>query len=401
MSSPDEQLRLLCEDAAEVIPVDELATKLRSGRPLRVKLGLDPTAEHVTLGWAVVLRKLRQFQNLGHTAVLIIGDFTAQIGDPSGKDETRPMLTKAQVDEHAAHVLRQFDKIVSPDNLEIRRNSEWLEPLGVVGLLNVATHYTVARMLERNDFAERYTQGSPISIREFMYPLLQGYDSIAVRADVELGGTDQHFNLIVGRHLQRAHEQEPQVVLTMPLLEGTDGVKKMSQSLGNYIGITEPPDEMYGKLMGVPDELMWKYLLLTTDLSPDEVQLYKGDVEAGIERPERVKRTLAWKVVNLYHGEDAANAAAERFNKVFVAREVPEGIPETRIPETCVTEGNVFIPSLLKELGLASSTSEARRLIDQKGVHLDGRPIDAETMAVGELRGRVLRKGKREFRQLS
>lgn len=394
IASPDEQLELLCADAADVIPRDELAAKLKLGRPLRVKLGLDPTADHVTLGWAVVLRKLRQFQDLGHTAVLIIGDFTAQIGDPSGKDETRPMLTRVQVDAHAEHVLRQFDLILSKDNLEIRRNSEWLAPLGVAGLLEVSTHYTVARMLERNDFAERYAEGAAISMREFMYPLLQGYDSVAVESDVELGGTDQHFNLLVGRQLQRAYGQEAQVLLEMPLLEGTDGVKKMSQSLGNYIGITEPPDEIFGKLMRVPDELMEKYFMLSTDLTTEEV--------ARLEpAPQLRKRVLAGEVVKLYHGADAAAAAAERFDRVFVDHELPEDIVEMAIPQSCVTDGVVYVPALLKELGLAASASDGRRLVAQGGVHVNGRPIEDENVAASELGGRVLRVGKRRFVRLT
>ena len=392
----DEQLKILTANVAEVIPADELAAKLALGRPLRVKLGLDPTAKHVTLGWAVVLRKLRQFQDLGHTAVLIVGDFTAQIGDPSGKDETRPMLSKEEVDEHARNVLEQFDLIMSPDRLEIRRNSEWLEPLGVAGLLEVSTHYTVARMLERHDFAERFEEGSAISLREFMYPLLQGYDSIAVEADIELGGNDQHFNLIVGRHLQRAYGQEPQVVMTMPLLEGTDGVKKMSQSLGNYIGITEPPDEIFGKLMRVPDELMGKYFRLVTDLADADIARLEDE-----EPPHKRKRALAHQVVRMYHGEAAARDAAQRFDQIFVAHEVPEDVPGAEIPSALVKDGVVHVPLLLKELGLVGSTSEGRRLIAQRGVHLNGDAIEDEDLQVADLRGGVLQVGKRKFVRLT
>lgn len=375
-----------------MIPADELKAKIASGRPLRVKLGLDPTAQHVTLGWAVVLRKLRRFQDLGHTAVLIVGDFTARIGDPSGKDETRPMLTKDEVDEHADHLLGQFDKILLADNLEVRRNSEWLEPLGVEGLLEVSTHYTVARMLERNDFAERYEAQEPISMREFMYPLLQGYDSIAVRADVEIGGTDQHFNLLVGRHLQRAYDQEPQVVMTMPLLEGTDGVKKMSQSLGNYIGITEDPDEMFGKLMRVPDGLMGKYFRLTTALNEEEIERLSSDLP-----PQKLKRALAHQVVCLYHGEEAAKAAAERFDRIFVEGETPTDVPEMKLPDG---EDDVHLPKLLKDLGMASSTSAARRLISQRGVHVDGQALSSEDVPAEALRGKVMRVGKHRFVRL-
>lgn len=390
-----DQMKLLLADAAEVIPEEEFADKLASDRPLRVKLGLDPTAEHVTLGWAVVLRKLRQFQDMGHTAVLIIGDFTAQIGDPSEKNESRPMLTKEEVDAHAERVLAQFDLILSPERLEIRRNSEWLEPLGVAGLLTVATHYTVARMLERNDFAERFAQGSAISMREFMYPLLQGYDSVAVQADVELGGTDQHFNLIVGRHLQRAYGQEPQVLLEMPILEGTDGVRRMGQSLGNYIGITEPPDEIFGKLMRIPDGVMDNYFRLTTDLPDAEIAKLTDELP-----PQALKRVLASEVVKLYHGEKAAVAAAERFDRVFVEHRVPEDVARASIPDDCVRDGEVQIPNLLKALGLVSSTSVARQKIGQGGVYLDGVAITSLTLPADDLRGHVLQVGKRRFVRL-
>lgn len=392
----EEQLEILTAHVTDVIPADALAAKLALGRPLRVKLGLDPTAKHVTLGWAVVLRKLRQFQDLGHTAVLIVGDFTAQIGDPSGRDETRPMVSRAEVDRHAENVLGQFDKILSADRLEIRRNSEWLEPLGVGGLLDVSTHYTVARMLERHDFAGRFEEGSAISLREFMYPLLQGYDSIAVEADIELGGNDQHFNLIVGRHLQRAYGQDPQVVMTMPLLEGTDGVKKMSQSLGNYIGIAEPPNEIFGKLMRVPDELMGKYFRLVTDLAEADIVRLEDS-----EPPHKRKRALAHQVVRMYHGEAAAKEAAQRFDQIFVAHEAPDDVPQAKVPPALVKDGNVHVPLLLKELGLADSTSEGRRLISQRGVHLNGDAIENEDVSVGELRDAVLQVGKRKFVRLT
>jgi tyrosyl-tRNA synthetase len=386
----DETSSFLRRNAAEVLPLDEFEAKLAKGRPLRIKLGLDPTAEHVTLGWAVVLRKLREFQDRGHTAVLIVGDFTAQIGDPSGKDETRPMLSKEQVDAYAQRVLKQFDLILSKENLEIRRNSEWLEDLGTVGLMKVATNYTVARMLERNDFSERYSKGEAISMREFLYPLLQGYDSVAVEADIELGGTDQHFNLMVGRHLQRAMGQEPQVVFEMPLIEGTDGVQKMSQSLGNYIGVTEAPEEMFGKLMSVPDGLMEKYLRLTTTVSEDEVAEILG------APPQDAKRTLAAEVVRLYHGDEAAAAAREHFDRVFVAHEVPEDAPQHEI----AADGDIFIPQLLQDIGFTTSNSEGRRLLDQGGIHLGDEVVREENVAAARLRGQVLKKGKRSFVRL-
>lgn len=396
MTSVDEQLRLLCENAAEVIPVEELEAKLKLGRPLRVKLGLDPTAGDVTLGWSVPLRKLRRFQDLGHTAVLIVGDYTAQIGDPSDRESTRPMRTQDEVEAHASQVLDQFSLVLSEQNLEVRRNSEWLEALGTTGLLQLSTHYTVARMLERDDFAKRFAGGVPISVREFLYPLLQAYDSVAVQADVELGGTDQHFNLMVARHVQRVYGQEPQVVMTMPLIEGTDGVHAMSQSRGNYIGVTESPDQMFGKLMRVPDEVMGKYLRLTTDLATHEISA----LEARLP-PQELKRVLAKEVVKLYHGDQAAATAAERFDLIFVEGEIPQDVPESAIPHACVSDGVVFMPQLLKELGLVGSNGEGRRLIEQGGVSIGGDKVSSESVPVSELRGRVLRIGKHRFVRLT
>jgi tyrosyl-tRNA synthetase len=393
--TPDEQLHALTWNAAEVIPRDEFEAKLRLGRPLRVKLGLDPTAGDVTLGWTVVLRKLRAFQDLGHTAVLIVGDYTAQIGDPSERESTRPMLSAEEVEANVQRVLEQFSLVVAAENLEIRRNSEWLAPLGTTGILQLATHYTVARTLERDDFANRFAAGAPISVRELLYPLLQGYDSVAVRADIELGGTDQHFNLMVGRHLQRVYEQEPQIVLTMPLIEGTDGVHAMSQSRGNYIGITESPDEIFGKLMRLPDELMRKYFRLTTDLPLEEIE----SIESGL-RPEAAKRKLAHRVVGLYHGAAAADAALERFDRIFKEREIPQDVPEVALPADCVSDGEVDVPRLLKAIGLASSTSDARRALSQRGVHLDDETLTDERVVKERLVGRVLRRGKRRFARL-
>jgi tyrosyl-tRNA synthetase len=295
-------LATLTAGAAEIVPRDGLGAKLALGRPLRVKLGLDPTAPSVTLGWAVVLRKLRQFQDLGHIAVLIVGDFTARVGDPSGKSETRPRLSKEEVDGYAERLLEQFRIVLSPERLEVRRNSEWLEPMDMEGILRLTASTTVARMLERDDFATRYEANQPISLTEFMYPLLQGYDSVAVRADVELGGTDQLFNLLVGRDLQREAGQEPQIALTMPLLEGLDGVQKMSQSLGNYVGVAEPADEQYGKLMSIPDGLIGRYLRLTAGVDDLDVEAIETGLAGGGLRPVEQKRRLARAVVDLYHG---------------------------------------------------------------------------------------------------
>jgi len=399
-----EDLPSLLAGSAEVVPAEELERKLSLGRPLRVKLGLDPTAPVVTLGWAVVLHKLRQFQDAGHTAVLIVGDFTAQVGDPSGKTETRPRLSEEEVRGYAERLLDQFWKILDPERTEVRYNAEWLEPMGMEAILRLTASTTVARMLERDDFAKRYAQGKPISIMEFLYPLLQGMDSVAVEADVELGGRDQTFNLLVGRDLQRAYEQEPQVALTTPLLVGTDGVQKMSQSVGNYIGITDPPDEMFGKLARVPDELIGDYRLLTLDFFRDPAEaerVVKGLADGSLD-PWAEKRRLAREVVDLYQGDGAGAAAEARFDRVHRERELPEEIPEVAIPPDVIVGGSVYLPALLALLGLADSNSHARRLIEQGGVRLGGEPVsgDALELPVAELRGLVLQVGRRGFARL-
>jgi tyrosyl-tRNA synthetase len=396
-------LAILASGAADIVPRDGLEAKLALDRPLRVKLGLDPTAPAVTLGWAVVLRKLREFQDLGHIAVLIVGDFTARVGDPSGRSETRPRLTKEAVDGYAARLLEQFRAILSSDRLEVRRNAEWLEPMGMEEILRLTASTTVARMLERDDFAKRYSANQPISLMEFMYPLLQGYDSVAVEADIELGGTDQLFNLLVGRDLQRDAGQDPQVALTMPLLEGLDGVQKMSQSLGNYVGIAEPPDEQFGKLMSIPDGLIVRYLRLATALPPAEVDAVEEGLADGSRRPLEEKRRLALEVVDLYHGPGSGAAAQDRFDRVHRARELPEEIENAPIPDGVVSEGTVWLPKLLVGLGRAGSNGEARRLIEQGGVRLDGEVItDAGVeLPLEALRGRVLQVGRRWFGRLS
>lgn len=399
-----EDLPSLLAGSAEVVPAEELERKLTLGRPLRVKLGLDPTAPVVTLGWAVVLHKLRQFQDAGHTAVLIVGDFTAQVGDPSGKTETRPRLSQEEVRGYAERLLDQFWRILDPERTEVRYNAEWLEPMSMEEILRLSASTTVARMLERDDFAKRYAEGKPISIMEFLYPLLQGMDSVAVEADVELGGRDQTFNLLVGRDLQREFDQEPQVALTTPLLVGTDGVQKMSQSLGNYIGITDPPDEMFGKLARVPDELIPTYRLLALDFFRDPTEA--GRVEKGLEDGSLEawdeKRRLAREVVDLYHGQGSGAGAEERFERVHRERELPEEVPNLAIPPDLVIDGRVYLPKLLAVLGLADSNSHARRLIEQGGVRLDGQPVDGDALELpaNELKGRVLQVGRRGFARL-
>jgi tyrosyl-tRNA synthetase len=398
MAEPEVRARLLA-CAAEIVPAEGLDEKLALGRPLRVKLGLDPTAEHVTLGWAVVLHKLRQFQDAGHTPVLIVGDFTARIGDPSGRSETRPRLAPDVVRRHADRLLDQFWRILDRGRTEVRFNSEWLESLGTEGVLDLAASATVARMLERDDFAKRFAAGKPISILEFLYPLLQGYDSVAVEADVELGGTDQLFNLLVGRDLQRDAGQEPQVALTMPLLVGTDGVHKMSQSLGNYVGIVDDPDEMFGKLARVPDELIGEYRRLTLDFfgDPSESERVARGLAEGSLGAWDEKRRMASEVVDLYHGPGEGAAARERFDRVHRERELPEEVTEVAIPDEVVADGRVALPRLLVRLGLAESNADARRKIEQGGVRIDGEPVSELDVDRSTVAGRVLSVGRRRF----
>jgi tyrosyl-tRNA synthetase len=397
-------LPALLAGPADVVPEQGLRDKLALGRPLRVKLGLDPTASDVTLGWAVVLRKLRQFQDAGHVAVLIVGDFTARVGDPSGKSETRPRLSSEEVRGHAGRLLDQFWLVLDRERTEVRHNSEWLEPLDMEGILRLTASYTVARMLERDDFAKRYESGRPISIMEFLYPLLQGMDSVAVEADVELGGSDQRFNLLVGRDLQREYGQEPQVALTMPLLVGTDGIQKMSQSLGNYVAITEDPDDMFGKLVRVPDERIADYRRLTLDFfaDPAESDRVAAGLASGSLDPWAEKRRLAREVVELYHGAGSGAEAERRFDAVHREGAVPEDVAEVAVPPEAVRDGRVWLPRLLVSIGLSTSNAEARRLIEQQGVRLDGEPVadpDSE-VAVADLRGRVVQVGRRSFVRL-
>lgn len=399
MSSPEvaDQLARLTRRAEHVVRVDELRDKLASGAPLRVKLGLDPTARHVTLGWAVPLRKLRQFQDEGHTVVLIIGDFTARIGDPSGKNETRPRLTKEEVGINAEACLAQLMDILSAENLEVRYNSEWLEPMDLGDLLSLTSKYTVAQMLERDDFSKRFKAQRPISLIEFMYPLLQGYDSVAVESDVELGGTDQLFNLLVGRDLQRAYGQTPQVALTMPLLEGLDGVQKMSQSLGNYVGVREAPEEMFGKLMSIPDRVVGRYASLASDLEDEVVTALEEKVARGGPAAGDAKRAVARAIISIYHGAPAAEGAEASFDRQFRHGAVPSDIPEHAVPADAVADGKLSLPAAMVTLGLASSRGEARRLIKGGGVKLDGVTVGSEEIPAEGLSGKVLQIGKRRF----
>ena len=392
------QLERLTRRAEHVVRSEDLAERLESGKKLRVKLGLDPTVGAVTLGWAVPLQKLRQFQDEGHTVVLILGDFTARIGDPSGKSETRPQLSKEEVAANAEACLIQLKDILSEDNLEVRYNSEWLEPLDLPDLLKLTSNYTVAQMLERDDFAKRYADNRPISLVEFMYPLMQGYDSVAVEADVELGGTDQLFNLLVGRDLQRAYGQEPQIALTMPLLVGTDGVQKMSQSLGNFIGIRESPEDIFGKVMSIPDHLVEQYGALATNLPDDEVKRLTDMAGAGGPEAGEAKRAVARAVVALYHGPDAAARAEEAFDRQFKQHQVPDEVPERTLPDDSILDnGRVNLPAALAGLELVSSRGEARRLMKQGGVRIDGEQVEDEEVERSRLAGAILQVGKRRF----
>jgi tyrosyl-tRNA synthetase len=395
----DAQIRVLTSGAVDVITEADLRRKLARGTPLRAKLGIDPTASDIHLGFAVVLRKLRQFQELGHVAVLIIGDFTAQVGDPSGKSATRPRLTKDEVEAHATTYVEQVRRILLPDRLEIRRNSEWLGAMGIEDVLRLSARTTVARMLERNDFAQRYRDGVPISVMEFLYPLLQGWDSVMVRADVELGGTDQLFNNLVGRTLQEQEGQEGQVVLTTPLLEGLDGHQKMSKSLGNYVGIAEPAAEQFGKLMSLPDTLMPRYFLLTTGWHPDRVEEVTAALAAGDLAAVEAKRLLARTVVDLYHGEGAGPEAEAAFDRVFRRHDAPPEMPEFVLAPDPGSDGTVRLAALLHDAGLVQSNREGARMITQGAVKRDGEPVtDPElTVAVGELDGAVLQVGKRKW----
>ena len=390
--------------AAQIVPAGGLEQKLSLGRPLRVKLGLDPTAPAVTLGWAVVLRKLRQFQDAGHTAVLIVGDFTARVGDPSGRSETRKRLSKDEVDGFTERLLdpvREGPRHGATPRSGGTRNGSSRSGWKTSSASPPST--TVARMLERDDFAGRFAAGEPISLMEFLYPLLQGYDSVAVAADVELGGTDQLFNLLVGRDLQRARGMEPQVALTMPLLEGLDGVQKMSQSLGNYVGVDEPADEMFGKLMSIPDHLIAKYELLCTDLGPGHQARVTEGLADGTIHPNDEKRRMARAVVDLYHGAGAGERTEARFDLVHRQHETPDDLPEASIPADAIKDGSVWLPRLLTATGLAGSNGHARRLIEQGGVRIDGavRSDPELELTPAQLAGSVIQVGRRKFLRIA
>ncbi|RMF83982.1 MAG: tyrosine--tRNA ligase [Nitrospinota bacterium] len=396
-----EQLEIIQRGTVDIIVYEELVQKLerscRTGIPLRVKIGFDPTAPDLHLGHTVVLQKLKQFQDLGHEVIFLVGDFTGLIGDPSGKSETRKPLTKAQLQENMRTYTRQVFKILDPQKTVIRFNSEWLGKMSAEDLIFLCGKYTVARLLERDDFRQRFEQRQPIGLHEFLYPLLQGYDSIALRADVELGGTDQTFNLLVGRELQREYGQEPQIVITLPLLEGTDGVQKMSKSLGNYIGIDEPAAEIFGKVMSISDPLMLRYYELLSDKTPEELRQLQQGLAEGLIHPRDAKMALAKELVARFYSAEVAEQVAAEFLRVFQQRELPEEIPAPVIQLPASQKERTWIVPLLVAAGLARSSSEARRLILQGGVRLNREPVrDLELKLVLD-REYLLQVGKRRF----
>ena len=395
----EEQLKIISRGTVEIVPREELVEKLKrsreTGQPLRVKQGFDPTAPDIHLGHTVGLRKLRQFQDLGHQVVVIIGDYTAMVGDPSGRNSTRPRLTHEEVLANARTYEDQIFKILDRERTEVRYNGEWFSKMSFAEIMELASKFTVARMLERDDFAQRFANNQPISVHELFYPLMQGYDSVAIRADVEIGATEQKFNLIIGRHIQKEYGVEPQIALTLPVLVGIDGTQRMGKSLGNYIGIDEPPEEMYGKVMRIPDKLIYDYFELVTDVSLEELAEIKEQLEGRSVNPRDLKRRLAWTIVRMYHGEAAARAAEAHFDTVFVNRAVPENIPEFRMPRQ-----RMGLVDLLTTAGLVKSRSEARRLIQQKAVSVNGKPILDEHAQLEVTETKVLKVGKRRFLRL-
>jgi tyrosyl-tRNA synthetase len=397
----EHQLAVFKRGADELLVEDEVAAKLKraqlENRPLRIKLGLDPTAPDIHIGHTVVLNKMRQMQDLGHQVIFLIGDFTSMIGDPSGRNATRPPLTHEQIVANAQTYHAQASKVLDPARTEIRYNSEWSEPLGAAGMIKLAAKYTVARMLEREDFAKRFKGNQPIAIHEFLYPLMQGYDSVALKSDIELGGTDQKFNLLVGRELQRHYGQEPQCILTMPLLEGLDGVEKMSKSKGNYVGITDPPPDMFGKLMSISDDLMWRYYELLSFRPVEEIADLKRQCAEG-RNPRDAKVMLAQEIVARFHSATAANAALATFESRFKDGAMPDDMPEV----TLATAGaGLAIAQLAKRAGVVESTSEALRLIAQRGLKVDGNVVGDKGLVVAAGSTVVVQAGKRKFARVT
>ncbi len=393
MNDVTQALELITRGTEEIIKLEDLEERLGLDRPLRVKVGFDPTAPDLHIGHTVIINKMRQFQDLGHQVIFLIGDFTGMIGDPTGKNITRKPLTREEIDANAETYAEQVFKILDRERTEIRFNSEWIEALGSAGMIRLAAKYTVARMLERDDFEHRFKSGQPIAIHELLYPLAQGYDSVMLEADVEMGGTDQKFNLLVGRHLQQHYGQAPQIIITLPLLEGTDGVQKMSKSLGNYVGITESPDEMFGKLMSISDELMWRYFELLSFRRTAEIEAFKAEVGGGAN-PRDIKFLLCEEIIERFHDRAAAVQARETFIARFREGQMPEDMPERAL----VTGGEgIGIANALKQCGLVASNSEAFRLIDQGGVRIDGAKVDDRALVLEPGFSGVLQVGKRKF----
>ena len=404
MLSTQEQLHIIQSGTYEIKPIDGLKTKLDRGEALNIKLGVDPTSPDLHIGHAVPLRKLRQFQDLGHNVTLIIGDGTALIGDPSGRNSTRPQLSKEQIAANAETYMAQAMKILDPDKTTVRHNSEWIFELDLAKLLSLLSNFTVARILERDDFNNRYTNHLPIAMHEFLYPIMQAYDSVVIKADVELGGSDQLFNLLAGRELMEKLGMEPQVALTLPLLEGTDGVKKMSKSYGNYIGLTDEPADMFGKVMSIPDELMVKYFRVATAMPVADIDAIEAGLAADELHPNKVKRQLGRELVTIYHSAQDAAAAEEAFDKLFKEHEIPADIQEFAVELVeDADKGGVYLPAVIVECGLAKSNGDARRLIDGGGFKVNGKALPAKTYHVpaADLAGAVLQAGKRNFAKLA
>ncbi len=392
----EDTLALIKRGADEILIESELIDKLKQGRPLRIKAGFDPTAPDLHLGHTVLLNKLRQFQDLGHQVIFLIGDFTGMIGDPTGKNTTRPALSEEDVKKNAQSYADQVFKILIKEKTEIVFNSSWLNDLGASGMLKLAATHTVARMLERDDFSKRYQSNQPIAIHEFMYPLLQGYDSVALKADVEIGGTDQKFNLLMGRELQKHFNQPPQCILTMPLLEGLDGVQKMSKSLNNYIGIEEPPENIFAKILSISDELMWRYINLLSLKPAEEIQTWKIRGEKG-ENPKVIKVEFAKEIVERFHGAESAKKAEDNFN-VRAQGQIPENIPEFNVISD---KAEISIPQLLKQINLVSSTSEAMRLIDGGGIKVNGERFEDPKQLISKPTVLTIQVGKRKFARVT
>jgi tyrosyl-tRNA synthetase len=396
----DEQLEYLAKGSVDLIDKGDLKAKISRGKPLTVKVGFDPTAPDIHLGHTVVIRKMRHFQQMGHRVVFLIGDFTGMIGDPTGKKATRPALSREEILANAETYRRQVYKILDPETTEVRFNSEWLGALGAEGMIKLAAKYTLARILERDDFRKRFEARQPIALHELLYPLSQGYDSVALKCDVEMGGTDQLFNLLVGRDLMREYGQEPQVVLTMPLLEGLDGVEKMSKSLGNYIGIDEAPGSIFGKIMSISDDLMWKYYLLCTDLTPAQVKELRERVESGGLHPMEAKKALAKSIIRDFHDESAAEHADAEFRRIFSERQAPTELEETTLPASPEPQ---LLTKIITSARLAESNKDAQRLIAQGGVLVDEVKVDSTRHALDATAGKsyVLKVGKRRFAKVT